>query len=57
MIIWTGVVVRPKTAEKPNKAGYTATLVACAWAGAVIHKIIWAGAVKPKIQKKKPKKV
>ena len=57
LIIWTGVVVRPKTAEKPNKAGYTATLVACAWAGAVIHKIILAGAVKPKIPKKNKKKV
>ena len=25
-----------------NKAGYTATLVACGWAGAVLEKITWA---------------
>ena len=33
-----------------NKAGYTATPVACGWAGAVIE-VIWAGTVKPKIPK------
>ena len=34
-----------------NKAGYTATLVSCRWAGAVIEKVngdIWVGAVKSK---------
>ena len=36
-----------------NKAGYTATPVACGWAGAVFE-IIWAGAVRP--QKKRAKK-
>ena len=25
-----------------NKAGYTATLVACGWAGAVLEKVTWA---------------
>ena len=32
--------------ENENKAGYTATLVACGWAGAGLEKVtIWAGAV------------
>ena len=37
-----------------NKAGYTATLVACGWAGAVFE-VIWAGAVRPKTAKTKKK--
>ena len=41
-----------------NKAGYTATKVACGWAGAVMRKAypsIWAGAVtqKPPVTPKK----
>ena len=28
--------------KKGNKAGYTATLVACGWAGAVIEKVTGA---------------
>ena len=28
-----------KTAQKFNKAGYAATLVACGWAGAVLEKV------------------
>ena len=36
-----------------NKAGYTATPVACGWEGVVF--IIWAGAVRPKTAKT-PKK-
>ena len=34
-----------------NKAGYTATPVACGWAGAVIEDTRWAGAVRPKTTK------
>ena len=28
--------------SKENKAGYTATLVACGWAGAVLEMVTWA---------------
>ena len=28
-----------RTGPKRNKAGYTATLVACGWAGAVLEKV------------------
>ena len=44
---WAGVVML-RTARKDqetlekNKAGYTATLVACGWAGAVIEKVTGA---------------
>ena len=39
-----------------NKAGYTATLVACVWAGAVF-KITWAEVARPKTAKTKTSKV
>ena len=34
-----------------NKAGYTATLVACVWAGAVLEKVIRASGQEPYAQK------
>ena len=34
-----------------NKAGYTATLVACGWAGAVLEKVIKASGQEPYAQK------
>ena len=34
-----------------NKAGYTATLVACGWAGAVLEKITRASGQEPYAQK------
>ena len=34
-----------------NKAGYTATLVACGWAGAVLEKVTWASWQEPYAQK------
>ena len=36
---------------KKNKAGYTATLVACGWAGAVLEKVTWASGQEPYAQK------
>ena len=43
-----------------NKAGYTATLFACGWAGAVLEKVTRASGQEPyaqKAQKRKKKKV
>ena len=34
--------VKPKRGAKENKAGYTATPVACRWAGAVLEKVTTA---------------
>ena len=36
---------------KENKAGYTATLVACGWAGAVLEKVTRASGQEPYAQK------
>ena len=36
---------------KRNKAGYTATLVACEWAGAVLEKVTRASGQEPYAQK------
>ena len=36
-----------------NKAGYTATLVACGWAGAVLEKVIRVSGQEPYAQKAK----
>ena len=36
-----------------NKAGYTATLVACTWAGAVLEKVTRAPGQEPYAQKAK----
>ena len=36
-----------------NKAGYTATLVACGWAGAVLEKVTWASGQELYAQKAK----
>ena len=39
-----------------NKAGYTATLVACGWAGAVLEKVTRASGQKPYAQKAKKRR-
>ena len=36
------VAALPKVISVKNKAGYTATLVACGWAGAVMEKVTGA---------------
>ena|ERR1712074_155179 len=40
-----------KSRIEMNKAGYTATLVACRWAGAVLEKVIRASGQEPYAQK------
>ena len=40
-----------KKEMKRNKAGYTATLVACGWAGAVLEKVIRASGQEPYAEK------
>jgi len=48
------LVFRKKIVVYVNKAGYTATEVACGWAGAVMKKAnssMWAGAVMQKTPK------
>ena len=40
-----------KTNFMRNKAGYTAILVACGWAGAVLEKVIRASGQEPYAQK------
>ena len=42
---------KTKTKTKKNKAGYTATLVACGWAGAVLEKVTRASGQEPYAQK------
>ena len=39
---------KSKGRKKENKAGYTATLVACGWAGAVQEKVTGASGQEPK---------
>ena len=39
-----------------NKAGYTATLVACGWAGAVLEKVTRASGQEPYAQKRRKSK-
>ena len=39
--------------ENENKAGYTATLVACGWAGAVLERVTRASGQEPYAQKDK----
>ena len=34
-----------------NKAGYTATLIVCGWAGAMLEKVTWASGHEPYAQK------
>ena len=34
-----------------NKAGYTATLIGCGWAGAMLEKVIWVFGQGPYSQK------
>ena len=54
----TGLPPNQPTSLKVNKAGYTATLVACGWAGAVLEKVTRASGQEPYAQKssKTPKK-
>ena len=40
-----------RTRRRVNEAGYTATLVACGWAGAVLEKVNRASGQKPYAQK------
>ena len=40
-----------KVVHSTNKAGYTATLVACGWAGALLEKVNRASGQKPYSQK------
>ena len=50
--ILTVVVLESTTTRLNNKAGYTATLVECGWAGAVFELLsTWASAVRPKTAK------
>ena len=44
------------TTKKRNKAGYTATLVACGWAGAVLEKVTRASGQEPYAQKAKKRR-
>ena len=43
--------IRGKTGILKNKAGYTATLVACGWTGAVLEKVTRASGQEPYAQK------
>ena len=47
----TKTKTKTKTMTKKNKAGYTATLVACGWAGAVLEKVTRASGQEPYAQK------
>ena len=44
---------QPETSLQENKAGYTATLVAYGWQGAVLEKVTRASGQKPLAQKAK----
>ena len=44
-------ITRDIKALKENKAGYTATLIACGWAGAVLQKVTRASGQEPYAQK------
>ena len=39
---WARVRIHKQQSNNVNKAGYTATLVACGWAGAVLDKVTMA---------------
>ena len=52
----TGVTGLMYTNSTMNKAGYTATVVACGWAGAVLEKVTRASGQEPYAQKAQKRK-
>ena len=44
-------ITKKERVRKKNKAGYTATLVACGWAGALLEKVTKASGQEPYAQK------
>ena len=49
-------ITTKEVTTKDNKAGYTATLVACGWAGAVLEKVTRASGQEPYAQKAKKRR-